>query len=170
MLLRTLLCTVEPQYYETLYDQVLSMTNDFLYPSNQHIKRTSIQQTNFASPLVLCYIEVPWKIVLTWYTKLTASDLLVLLHTKTFTDESIIEAVKREVFEETGIETEFVSLVCFRHLVNFRFGCSDVYFICHLRPLTQEIKMDTKEIAAAQWMDVSASSGNDLYCFCNIYF
>ncbi|CAH3135168.1 unnamed protein product [Porites lobata] len=69
-------------------------------------------------------------------------------------DESIIEAVKREVFEETGIETEFVSLVCFRHLVNFRFGCSDVYFICHLRPLTQEIKMDTKEIAAAQWMDL----------------
>ena len=84
---------------------------------------------------------------------------------KTFTDESIIEAVKREVFEETGIETEFVSLVCFRHLVNFRFGCSDVYFICHLRPLTQEIKMDTKEIAAAQWMDVSASRGNDLYFF-----
>ena len=89
---------------------------------------------------------------------------------KTFTDESIIEAVKREVFEETGIETEFVSLVCFRHLVNFRFGCSDVYFICHLRPLTQEIKMDIKEIAAAQWMDVSASRGNDLYFFFNIYF
>ena len=98
------------------------------------------------------------------------SDFLVLLHTKTFTDESIIEAVKREVLEETGIETEFVSLVCFRHLVNFRFGCSDVYFICHLRPLTQEIKMDIKEIAAAQWMDVSASRGNDLYFFFNIYF
>ena len=39
MLLCTLLCTVEPQYNETLYDQVLSMTNDFLYPSNQHIKK-----------------------------------------------------------------------------------------------------------------------------------
>ena len=39
ILLRTLLCTVEPQYDETLYDQVLSMTNDFLYPSNQHIKK-----------------------------------------------------------------------------------------------------------------------------------
>lgn len=98
------------------------------------------------------------------------SDFLVLLHTTTFTDESIIEAVKREVLEETGIETEFASLVCFRHLINFRFGCSDVYFICHLRPLTQEIKMDMKEIAAAQWMDVSASRGNDLHCFFNIYF
>lgn len=69
-------------------------------------------------------------------------------------EENIIEAVKREVLEETGIETEFVSLVCFRHLLNFRFGCSDVYFICHLRPLTQEIKMDTREIADAQWMDL----------------
>ena len=76
-------------------------------------------------------------------------------HIKKITEENIIEAVKREVLEETGIETEFVSLVCFRHLLNFRFGCSDVYFICHLRPLTQEIKMDTREIADAQWMDVS---------------
>ena len=39
ILLLTLLCTVEPQYNETLYDQVLSMTNDFLCPSNQHIKK-----------------------------------------------------------------------------------------------------------------------------------
>lgn len=71
-----------------------------------------------------------------------------------FTDESIIEAVKREVLEETGIETEFVSLVCFRHLLNFRFGCADIYFICHLKPLTQQIKVDTRELADAQWMNV----------------
>lgn len=71
------------------------------------------------------------------------------------TDENIIEAVKREVLEETGIQTEFVSLVCFRHLLNFRFGCSDVYFICHLKPLSHEIKIDTREIADAKWMDVS---------------
>ena len=71
------------------------------------------------------------------------------------TDENIIEAVKREVLEETGIQTEFVSLVCFRHLLNFRFGCSDVYFICHLKPLSYEIKIDTREIADAKWMDVS---------------
>ena len=70
-------------------------------------------------------------------------------------DENIIEAVTREVLEETGIETEFISLVCFRHVLNFRFGCADIYFICHLKPLTQEIKRDPGEIADAQWMDVS---------------
>ena len=70
-------------------------------------------------------------------------------------DEDIIEAVKREVFEETGIETEFISLVCFRHLLNFRFGCSDLYFTCLLRPLNQDINFDSREIADAQWMDVS---------------
>ena len=71
------------------------------------------------------------------------------------TDEDIVDAVKREVLEETGIQTKFVSLICFRHMLNFRFGCSDVYFICHLKPLTQDIDIEPREIADAQWMDVS---------------
>ena len=33
-----LLSTVEPQYNETLYDKVLSITNDFLYLGNHHTK------------------------------------------------------------------------------------------------------------------------------------
>ena len=33
-----LLTTVEPQYNETLYDKVLSITNDFLYLGNHHTK------------------------------------------------------------------------------------------------------------------------------------
>lgn len=80
------------------------------------------------------------------------------VHCFLITDEDIVEAVKREVLEETGIQTKFVSLVCFRHILNFRFGCSDIYFICHLKPLTQDIKIDTREIADAQWMDVSYST------------
>ena len=55
MLLCTLLFTVEPQYYETLYDQVLSMTNDFLYPSNQLIKKNLDTANKFCqsfSPLL----------------------------------------------------------------------------------------------------------------------
>lgn len=68
--------------------------------------------------------------------------------------EDIVEAVKREVLEETGVQTTFISLVCFRHMINFRFGCSDIYFICLLKPLTHEITMDAKEIADAQWMEL----------------
>ena len=53
--------TVEPRCNE-----VLAITNDFLYPSNSkryekepRYNETSLSQTNFASPLVLGYIEVP---------------------------------------------------------------------------------------------------------------
>ena len=58
------------------------------------------------------------------------------------------------VKEETGVDTEFVGVVCFRHMHNFRYGCSDFYFVCHLRPLTREIKIDESEIADCRWMKV----------------
>ena len=51
---------------ETLYNEVLGITNDFLYPRNSKIyenepryNETSLQRTNFASPLALRYIKVP---------------------------------------------------------------------------------------------------------------
>ncbi|XP_031553931.1 nudix hydrolase 8-like isoform X1 [Actinia tenebrosa] len=68
--------------------------------------------------------------------------------------EDIRTAGKREVLEETGIETEFVSMVCFRHIPDFRFECSDLYFICLLKPLNNEIKRDSSEISDAKWMDL----------------
>ncbi|XP_046634041.1 nudix hydrolase 8-like [Daphnia pulicaria] len=74
--------------------------------------------------------------------------------------ESIATAVKREVFEETGIKTEFVSLVAVRHLQSreknpsARFGCSDIYFVTYLRPVegSTEIKMCPRELSDACWM------------------
>ena len=58
--------TVEPRYNEPLYNEVLRLTNDFLYPSNSKIdekepryNETSLYRTNFASPLALRYVEVP---------------------------------------------------------------------------------------------------------------
>jgi ADP-ribose pyrophosphatase YjhB (NUDIX family) len=36
--------------------------------------------------------------------------------------EDIADAAIREVFEETGVKTEFVTMLSFRHLHNFRFG------------------------------------------------
>ncbi|XP_070571446.1 nucleoside diphosphate-linked moiety X motif 6-like isoform X2 [Ptychodera flava] len=68
------------------------------------------------------------------------------------TGEDIPETAKREVFEETGIETEFISLLCFRQQHNFKFGQSDIYFICYMKPKTSEIKACPQEIRACQWM------------------
>jgi 8-oxo-dGTP pyrophosphatase MutT (NUDIX family) len=69
--------------------------------------------------------------------------------------EHLVDGVIREVLEETGIQTRFESLVCFRHWHGYRFGKSDIYFVCRLSPLTQEITRQEEEIAESLWMPVA---------------
>lgn len=68
--------------------------------------------------------------------------------------EHLVDGVIREVFEETGIRTRFVSLMCFRHWHGYRYGKSDIYFICRLDPLSIEILLDETEIEECMWMPV----------------
>ena len=68
--------------------------------------------------------------------------------------EHLAEAVVREVQEETGIETVFDALVCFRHWHGYRYGKSDIYFVCRLRPLSEQITIQEEEIAESRWMPV----------------
>lgn len=48
--------------------------------------------------------------------------------------ESIEDAAKREVWEETGVETNFLSIVGFRELLKYQWGQQDLYFVCLLEP------------------------------------
>ncbi|XP_020227726.1 nudix hydrolase 8 [Cajanus cajan] len=66
--------------------------------------------------------------------------------------EEIYTGAVREVKEETGIETEFIEVIAFRHAHNVAFEKSDLFFICMLRPLSLKINVDDLEIAAAKWM------------------
>ena len=57
---------VETRRNEPLYNKVLDITNNCLYPSNSKIygkgpryNEISIAQTSFTCPFALCYIEVP---------------------------------------------------------------------------------------------------------------
>lgn len=70
--------------------------------------------------------------------------------------EEIYETARREVLEETGIETEFVGVISFRHQLNYRYGCADFYFICVMRPVNndQTINQCVQEIANCKWVDV----------------
>ncbi len=68
--------------------------------------------------------------------------------------EHIAAAAVREVREETGIDTEFEALTCFRHIHHLNFGKSNLYFICRLKPVTFEITIDEHEIEEALWMPV----------------
>jgi 8-oxo-dGTP pyrophosphatase MutT (NUDIX family) len=66
--------------------------------------------------------------------------------------EHLADAVVREVLEETGVQTRFDALVCFRHWHGYRYGKSDIYFVCRLSPLSREITMQAEEIEECLWM------------------
>jgi len=67
--------------------------------------------------------------------------------------EDLRDAVIREIQEETGIITEFESLLCFRQMKDFSFGLADTFFVCKLRPLSNEIKIDKTEIHDCKWLE-----------------
>ena len=68
--------------------------------------------------------------------------------------EHIAEAAVREVKEETGIDTQFEYLICFRHWHGYKYGKSDIYFVCRLRPLNYHITRQEAEIADCRWMPI----------------
>ncbi|XP_028657866.2 nucleoside diphosphate-linked moiety X motif 6 [Erpetoichthys calabaricus] len=70
--------------------------------------------------------------------------------------ETIVNTAVREVFEETGIKSEFKSLLSVRqqHQHPGAFGNSDMYFICRLKPLSFEINFCQQECVRCEWMDI----------------
>lgn len=66
--------------------------------------------------------------------------------------EHVADGVVREVFEETGVETKFVSVACFRHQHGYRYGKSDIYMVCRLTPLAERITKQEEEIEECRWM------------------
>ena len=68
--------------------------------------------------------------------------------------EHLVDGVMREVLEETGVETKFEALVCFRHWHGYRYDKSDIYFVSRLSPLTKEITMQQEELEECLWMPV----------------
>ncbi|MGY0398487.1 MAG: NUDIX domain-containing protein [Ostreibacterium sp.] len=68
--------------------------------------------------------------------------------------EHLVDAVIREVWEETGIKATFNGLVGFRHYHKGVFGTSNFYILCHLTALTTDITPCPEEIGTAQWMNI----------------
>lgn len=60
----------------------------------------------------------------------------------------------REVKEETGVDTEFVEVLCFRQSHQAFFTKSDLLFLCVLRPKSTLIKKQEVEIEAAEWIPI----------------
>jgi len=75
--------------------------------------------------------------------------------------EHLVDAVEREVLEETGIKARFQSLHFFRHWHGYRYGKSDIYFACRLAPLSSEITMQEEELVECLWMPLTEFLGRD---------
>ena len=75
--------------------------------------------------------------------------------------EDIADGVRREVFEETGIETEFQGLMAVTHAPRWIFGRASLYLVCALRPLNREIVRQESEIAEARWMPMPEFMANE---------
>ncbi|XP_033488715.1 nucleoside diphosphate-linked moiety X motif 6 [Epinephelus lanceolatus] len=71
--------------------------------------------------------------------------------------ENIGATAVREVFEETGIHSEFRSLLSIRQQHNHpgAFGMSDMYIICRLSPLSYDINFCTQECLRCEWLDLA---------------
>ena len=81
--------------------------------------------------------------------------------------EHLVDAVLREVLEETGVEVQFDALVCFRHWHGYRYGKSDIYFVCRLSPLSQDVTMQAEEIEECFWMPLADYFASDLVSIFN---
>ncbi|XP_066089784.1 nucleoside diphosphate-linked moiety X motif 6 isoform X2 [Saccopteryx bilineata] len=70
--------------------------------------------------------------------------------------EDIGDTAVREVFEETGVRSEFRSLLSVRqqHRHPGAFGKSDMYIICRLQPCSFAIELCPHECLRAEWMDL----------------
>lgn len=70
-------------------------------------------------------------------------------------NETVKNAVIREVYEETGIKVKFESIISIAHFMSGQFGESNIHIICLAKALTSKIKInDTSEITEAKWIDV----------------
>lgn len=77
--------------------------------------------------------------------------------------EEIDEGVVREVKEETGIDTNFIGVVGFRHAHDALFTKSDIFFICFLEGISDAISIQESEIESSQWMNIDEYLAQPLF-------
>lgn len=68
--------------------------------------------------------------------------------------ETFEEATCREVLEETGVPCDFESILTFWHRHGLKWDKSDLYYVCLLRPRSEELTACPVEVSAAAWMHV----------------
>ncbi|KAL6060434.1 hypothetical protein STEG23_022642 [Scotinomys teguina] len=77
-------------------------------------------------------------------------------HNKIPYEEVSGDTAVREVFEETGVKSEFRSLLSIRqqHGSPGAFGKSDMYLVCRMQPCSFTINFCQQECLKCEWMDL----------------
>ena len=68
------------------------------------------------------------------------------------------------------MEVKFEALVCLRHWPGYRYGKSDICFVCRLSPLSQGVTMQAEEIEECFWMRVAEYFDSELVSVFNKRF
>jgi len=80
--------------------------------------------------------------------------------------ERIEDSIRREVYEETGIEAVFESIVGITTKHPYQFGKSNLHFICRMKASAKNIEIrDKDEIEEAKWIpleDYISQTGNSM--------
>lgn len=79
--------------------------------------------------------------------------------------EWVADGAVREILEETGIQAEFKEVVCFREIKDFRFGGTDVYYVCLLEAITEDINFCKDEVIDCKWWDIDEAFSGDIISF-----
>ncbi len=72
------------------------------------------------------------------------------------TQEHFVEALQREVLEETGVAAVFQGWFAMRHHHQGQFGSSNLYLVARLTSQQTDVSPDLHEIAEAAWFDPQA--------------
>lgn len=83
--------------------------------------------------------------------------------------EDISGGAEREVKEETGVDTKFKGVIAIRHSHGALHDKSDLFHICLLEARSDQITVQTDELAGAQWIDLESYLDQPRYAASPLY-
>lgn len=118
------------------------------------------KKEHIVTSVVAVIVDDDGRVLLTRRSVPPFRDLWVMPGGKIDLGEPILEALKREVHEEVGLEIEVVGLVdVFEHLTPGEENCHFVILYYRCRPLYCDIVQNEHEVAEVAWVPYRALRG-----------